>query len=90
MASLLLQNLAQQFVERCERFSLKGKKADEFAVEFFAGAYASLHNVGHPEATHIGNVTMMLICTRGYNEVKTLAKGPVPPPVKKNKVELQD
>lgn len=78
-----MQTVAQLFVKRSEALGYKGKRRDAAAVEFFMGAYAGAHTAANGDAAidaekyaqKILNVTVMLICTRGYAEVVRIAEG---------------
>lgn len=69
----MLQTLCVKFVERAEHFNLKGKKRDEQAIEFLVGAATALQVSNHPEANHVLNCVAIIICVRGYAEVKRIA-----------------
>lgn len=74
--------VARAFVARSEELGFKGKKRDDLAVEFFLGAYVGAHACANGDenspagklANNILATTSMLICTRGYSEVKRLAE----------------
>ena len=70
----MLQTLCTRFVERAEHFEMKGKKRDEKAIEFLVGAATALQAINHPEANHVTNCVAMIICVRGYMEVKRIAE----------------
>lgn len=70
-----LKALAVTFKGRSEAQNFRGKKRDDLAVEFFAGAYGALDAVKHPDAQAVGTTTMLFICTRGYSEVVRIANG---------------
>lgn len=72
-----LSRLAHHFAARVDLLGLKGKKRDEFCLEFFAGAATALTEAEHPDAKCVTNVTMLLIATRGYSEVASLIGRPV-------------
>lgn len=69
----MLQKLCVKFVTRAENFSMKGKKRDELAIEFLVGAASALQEINHPEYEHVINCVAMIICVRGYGEVKRIA-----------------
>lgn len=69
----MLQTLCVKFVERAEFQQLKGKKRDELAIEFLIGAATALQVSNHEEANHVLNCVAMIICVRGYGEVKRIA-----------------
>lgn len=70
----MLKTLCKTFVERAEHQGLKGKARDTAAIEFMVGAYAALTATEHPEANHVGTNLQLVICTRGYSEVKRVAE----------------
>lgn len=70
----MLKTLCKAFVQRADHQNLKGKKRDDMALEFMVGAYAALAAAKHPEAEHVGAVVAMVICTRGFSEVKKIAE----------------
>lgn len=69
----MLQTLCTRFVERAEHFDMKGKKRDEKAIEFLVGAASALQATDHPEYSHVINCVALIICVRGYAEVKRIA-----------------
>lgn len=77
-----LKPIAIAFVQRAEALGMKGKSRDNAAIEFFLGAYVAAYGLAKGDAesdagkhaTHILAVTQMLVCTRGYAEVKRIAE----------------
>ena len=70
----MLKILCKQFVARAEHLGMKGKARDNAAIEFFAGALAALDAINHADVNHVATVTQLVICTRGYSEVKRIAE----------------
>lgn len=75
-----LHTAAVKMVERADVLRLKGKRADDEAVGFFAGYATALGAAGHAkEAAHVGMVLAYVISPRGMMEVRRLASRPVRP-----------
>lgn len=69
-----LKSLAQQCVDRCDtQERTKGKRRDEFAIEFFCGAAAALCEMKHEDANCVLTTLAYVITPRGFAEVARLA-----------------
>lgn len=72
----IIQKLAIRCKARAEALEYKGKARDRFALDYFVGAATAAEILGkQEEADWIARVTMMLIATRGYSEVVSIANG---------------
>lgn len=69
MCNPTLSRLAHDFVSRALAQGWKGKTRDKHAIEFFAGACATLEAIQHPDRACVLNFTTFLLCTRGYSEI---------------------
>ncbi len=69
-----IRALASQFLSRAATQKWRKDKANEQALEFFLGAYASLAAVEHPEAESILRFTTFLLVTRGTDELRRIVR----------------
>lgn len=69
----MLKHLCKTFVRRAEAQGMKGRKRDEAMIEFMVGAWAALHEAGHPQSDHINVVLSMVLTVRGYAECLRIA-----------------
>lgn len=77
MCQKLNRAIFAQFVSRSTAQGYKGKARDKAALEFVLGACAALTASGQTkEADHLELVAALLIATRGYSELATLASKP--------------
>ena len=66
MKPTMYRMLCEKFIERADALGLKGKKRDDYALEFMIGAATTLALIGHPEADHVCRCSALLVSTRGY------------------------
>ncbi len=73
----MLQNdLAQRCITRMKALNVRGRKRDEFALEYFIGACDMLLALGETEKANNLSGHCMLISVRGYSWVQELAEKP--------------
>lgn len=59
--------IARKCSERAQTFNMKGKKRDDFCIDYFCGAIAAAEASGNEElAKHLNTVGVLIIATRGY------------------------
>lgn len=83
MSQTFNQTVMKDFVRRSQALGYKGKKRNDAAIDFLAGAIAALEalkaNRGNQTVAELSNhlcaVTAMLIAPRGYAEVERMAEG---------------
>lgn len=67
-------DLSRRIVARCEAMELKGKKRDDATLNLWIGAIHGAHIAGNAEiAGYLERVAVMVICVRGFSEVKHMA-----------------
>ena len=74
-ASKIMREIAMRCVERCDALKYRGKRADDFAIDFYCGACIGLRAADNAAAGFIETYIAMVICVRGMFEVRRLAAG---------------
>ena len=70
----ILQTLCCKMVERADALNLKGKKGDDDAIAFLAGAATALIATGNvKDGDFVGGYVAMVISVRGLMEVRLIA-----------------
>ena len=70
-----LRALCRRCVERSEALGYRGKRRDDFTMDYFAAAAVTAELTGDKEFfNHINLVGVMLISVRGFAEVKKIAE----------------
>lgn len=71
-----VQNIATQIAARGHNMGWKAgtKTADNLNLEAWAGAWAALAAVAHPDQHHIARVVTMVIAVRGYAATLRIAE----------------
>lgn len=70
----ILQTLCCKMVERADALNLKGKKGDDDAIAFLAGAATALIETGNvKDGEFVGGYVAMVISVRGLFEVRMIA-----------------
>ena len=72
--TVLLEELASQWVERAAGQNLSGLERNRLASEFFAGAVAAFAAIDHPYAPHLAASSLAKVNLEGYRVVERLAR----------------
>lgn len=73
MSQEISAKIAESFMRRSEALGLKGRKRDEFALEYFIGAaYAYLAAGMTEECNNLSAIAGLMIAPRGYHAVQEL------------------
>lgn len=69
----MLKSLCKHFMIRASTHGLKGKKRDDEACAYFAGAAVALTLAEHPEANQVGTWFSLVLSVRGYEAIEKQA-----------------
>jgi hypothetical protein len=76
--SATTQKLALSFIERADALSLKGKKRDDAALDYWCGAAIGAGLAGNTQLeSHLGRIAALVISVRGFMAVKEIAAGTI-------------
>lgn len=71
----MMAHVCAKAVERADALRYRGKRRDDFGMDYLIAAHATLEMTGQTEAAeHFGRVIAMIIATRGFAEVEHLAR----------------
>jgi hypothetical protein len=71
----IIRALCLACVERAEALGYKGKRRDDFSLDYFASAAKTAELTGATIlSAHIARIGVMLIATRGYVEVVRISQ----------------
>jgi hypothetical protein len=74
--SATTQKLALSFIERADALSLKGKKRDAAALDYWCGAAIGAGLAGDAQLeSHLGRLAALVISVRGFMAIKQIAAG---------------
>lgn len=75
MSKTINDKLCALAMHRAEVMGYKGKRRDDFVLDYISGAVSAMYLTGATlDAGHLGIVAQMIIAPRGHREVASMAK----------------